>query len=66
MGDATVSNFVTQSSSCYVEMYALIYMHESTLQMCEAVTSEFERRKKEVTKKGSLSKITASIILALI
>lgn len=65
MGDATVSNFVTQSSSCYVEMYAQIYMQEPTLQMCETVTSEFERRKKEVTKKGSLGSITASIILAI-
>jgi len=65
MGDATVSNFVTQCSSCYVEMCALIYMQEPTLQMCETVTSEFERRKKEVTKKGSLGSITASIILAI-
>jgi len=33
--------------------------------MCETVTSEFERRKKEVTKKGSLGSITATIILAI-
>jgi hypothetical protein len=65
MGDATVANFVTQSSSCYVEMYSLIYLQEPTLHMCETVTSEFERRKKEATKKGSLGSITASIILAI-
>jgi len=65
MGDATVSNFVTQCSSCYVKMYALIFMQEPTLQMCETVTSEFERRKKEVTKKGSLGSVTASIVLAI-
>lgn len=60
-----MSNCVTQSSSCYVEMYAPIYMQEPTLQMCETVTFEFERRKKEVTKKGSLGSFTASIILAI-
>jgi hypothetical protein len=65
MGDAIVSNFVTQGSSCYMEMYAQIYMQEPTLQMCETITSEFERREKEVTKKGSLGSITASIILAI-
>jgi hypothetical protein len=46
-------------------MYALIYMQEPTLQMCETVTPEFERRKKEVTKKGNLGRLTAGIILAI-
>jgi hypothetical protein len=40
-------------------------MQEPTLQMCETVTSEFERRKKEVAKKGGLGRFTASIILAI-
>lgn len=52
MGDSAVSNFVTQSNSCYVEMYALIYMQEPALQVCETVTFEFEREKKKATKKG--------------
>ena len=65
MGDWRVPNFVTQSSSCYVEIYALIYLQEPTLQMCETVTSEFERKEKKVTNKGSLGSITASIILMI-
>jgi len=44
-------------------MYAQIYMQEPTLQLCETLTSEFERREKEVTKKGSLGSI--SVILAI-
>jgi hypothetical protein len=52
MGDSAVSNFVTQSSSWHVEMYALIYVQEPTLQVCETVTFELEREEKKVTKKG--------------
>lgn len=66
MGDWSVSNFVTQSSSCYVEICALIYLQEPTLQMCETVTSEFERKEKKMTNKGSLAVLLLALSLRLI
>jgi hypothetical protein len=52
MDVSTVSYFVTQSNSWYVEMYAVIYMQEPTLQVCETFNFEFEREEKKVTKKS--------------